>query len=59
MFFSFIEAIKHLLSVEDGEEFVRAQEKEYINPEFEISRFSDNMHRKFAYLTKTRKIDAF
>lgn len=54
----FVEAVKYLLGGEEGAEFVQAEEKEYIKPEFKIPKFSDNMHRTFAYLTKTRKIDA-
>ena len=54
----FVEAVKYLLGGEDGAEFARTEATDYIKPEFKAPKFSDNMHRTFAYLTKTRKIDA-
>lgn len=54
----FVEAVKYLLDGEEGAEFVQASR----NPEPELPftppKLSKNMHRTFAYLIKTRKIDA-
>lgn len=55
---NFVESVKYLLNGEDGAEFAQAEKQTHEKPEFEIPIFSKNMHRTFAYLIKTRKIDA-
>lgn len=55
---NFVESVKYLLNGEEGALFTQAEQKSYEKPVFEIPKFSKNMHRTFAYLIKTRKIDA-
>ena len=55
---NFVDAVKYLLDGEEGAEFVQASNKEEEQPEFKEPKLSKNMHRTFAYLIKTRKIDA-
>ena len=55
---NFIDSVKYLLNGEDGAEFAQAEKQNYEKPEFIIPMFTKNMHRTFAYLIKTRKIDA-
>ena len=55
---NFIDAVKYLLNGEDGVEFVQAETHENEKKEFVIPEFSKNMHKTFAYLCQTRKIDA-
>ena len=54
----FIESVKYLLNGEEGAEFTQAEKQNYEKPEFKMPKLSKNMHRTFAYLIKTRKIDA-
>lgn len=54
----FVDAVKYILGGEDGAEFAQTEWKEYVKPEFKVPKFSNNMHRTFAYLIQTRKIDA-
>lgn len=54
----FVSAVKYLLNGEEGAEFVQASEEPEKKPEFIQPKLSKNMHRTFAYLIKTRKIDA-
>lgn len=54
----FIESVKYLLNGEEGAIFTQAEQQNYEKPEFKIPEMSKNMHRTFAYLIKTRKIDA-
>lgn len=54
----FVGAVKHLLGGEDGAEFVQASHISEPKTEFVPPKLSKNMHRTFAYLIKTRKIDA-
>lgn len=54
----FVEATKYLLNGEEGAAFVQSMHQNYEKPEFKIPKLSKNMHRTFAYLIQTRKIDA-
>lgn len=54
----FVSAVKHLLNGEEGAEFVQASNTPEPKPEFKMPELSKNMHRTFAYLIKTRRIDA-
>lgn len=55
---NFVDAVKYLLGGEDGAEFVQASHIPEPKTEFVPPKLSKNMHRTFAYLIKTRKIDA-
>ena len=54
----FVEAVKYLLDGEEGAEFVQASRTPEPKLPFIPPKLSKNMHRTFAYLIKTRKIDA-
>ena len=54
----FVEAVKYLLDGEEGAEFVQASRTPEPKLSFTPPKLSKNMHRTFAYLIKTRKIDA-
>ncbi|MDO4563345.1 MAG: DUF3991 and toprim domain-containing protein [Clostridia bacterium] len=54
---SFVDAVKHLLGGAEGARLIQADSAPYIKPEFKEPIFSKNMHRTFAYLVQTRKID--
>ena len=54
----FVEAVKYLLGGEEGAEFVQASRTPETKQPFVPPQLSKNMHRTFAYLIKTRKIDA-
>ena len=54
----FVEAVKYLLGGEEGAEFVQASRTPEPKLPFTPPKLSKNMHRTFAYLIKTRKIDA-
>ena len=54
----FVEAVKYLLDGEEGAEFVQASRTPETKLPFVPPKLSKNMHRTFAYLIKTRKIDA-
>lgn len=54
----FVEAVKYLLDGEEGAELVQASRTPEPKPPFTPPKLSKNMHRTFAYLIKTRKIDA-
>ena len=54
----FVEAVKYLLNGEEGAEFVQASRTLEPKLPFTPPKLSKNMHRTFAYLIKTRKIDA-
>ena len=54
----FVEAVKYLLDGEEGAEFVQASRTPETKQPFVPPQLSKNMHRTFAYLIKTRKIDA-
>ena len=54
----FVEAVKYLLGGEEGAEFVQASQTPETKLPFVPPKLSKNMHRTFAYLIKTRKIDA-
>lgn len=54
----FVDAIKYLLNGEEGAKFVQTSRKPEPKPEFVLPKLSKNMHRTFAYLIQTRKIDA-
>ena len=54
----FPEAVKYLLDGEEGATFAQSENKEYQKPEFKQPPLSKNMHKTFAYLIKTRRIDA-
>lgn len=54
----FVEAVKYLLDGEEGAEFVQASRTPEPKPPFTPPKLSKNIHRTFAYLIKTRKIDA-
>ena len=54
----FVEAVKYLLDGEEGAEFVQASRTPEPKLPFTRPKLSKNMHRTFAYLIKTRKIDA-
>ena len=54
----FVEAVKYLLGGEEGAEFVQASRTPEPKQPFVPPQLSKNMHRTFAYLIKTRKIDA-
>lgn len=54
----FVEAVKYLLDGEEGAEFVQASRNPEPKLPFTPPKLSKNMHRTFAYLIKTRKIDA-
>ena len=54
----FVSAVKHLLNGEEGAELVQASNTPEPKTEFKMPELSKNMHRTFAYLIKTRKIDA-
>lgn len=53
----FVEAVKYLLGGEEGAEFVQASRTPEPKLPFTPPKLSKNMHRTFAYLIKTRKID--
>lgn len=55
---SFVESVKYLLNGEEAQGFVQAESVPEPRPEFTIPKMSKNMRRTFAYLIKTRKIDA-
>lgn len=52
----YVEAVRYLLNGEDGAEFVQTEEKPREKPVFIQPKLSENMHRSFAYLIKTRGI---
>ena len=54
----FVEAVKYLLDGEEGAEFVQASRTPEPKLPFTPPKLSKNIHRTFAYLIKTRKIDA-
>lgn len=54
----FVEAVKYLLNGEEGAELVQASRTPEPKLPFTPPKLSKNMHRTFAYLIKTRKIDA-
>lgn len=54
----FVDAVKYLLDGEEGAEFVQASRTPEPKLPFTPPKLSKNMHRTFAYLIKTRKIDA-
>lgn len=54
----FVEAVKYLLGGEEGAELVQASRTPEPKLPFTPPKLSKNMHRTFAYLIKTRKIDA-
>lgn len=54
----FVDAVKYLLGGEEGAEFVQASRTPETKQPFVPPQLSKNMHRTFAYLIKTRKIDA-
>lgn len=54
----FVEAVKYLLDGEEGAEFVQTSRNPEPKLPFTPPKLSKNMHRTFAYLIKTRKIDA-
>ncbi len=54
----FVDAVKYLLDGEEGAEFVQASQTPEPKLPFTPPKLSKNMHRTFAYLIKTRKIDA-
>lgn len=54
----FVEAVKYLLDGEEEAEFVQASRTPEPKLPFTPPKLSKNMHRTFAYLIKTRKIDA-
>ena len=54
----FVDAVKYLLDGEEGAEFVQASRNPEPKLPFTPPKLSKNMHRTFAYLIKTRKIDA-
>lgn len=54
----FVEAVKYLLDGEEGAEFVQVSRTPEPKLPFVPPQLSKNMHRTFAYLIKTRKIDA-
>ena len=54
----FVDAVKYLLDGEEGAEFVQASRTPEPKLSFTPPKLSKNMHRTFAYLIKTRKIDA-
>lgn len=54
----FVDAVKYLLNGEEGAEFVQASRTLEPKLPFTPPKLSKNMHRTFAYLIKTRKIDA-
>ena len=53
----FVEAVKYLLGGEEGAELVQASRTPEPKLPFTPPKLSKNMHRTFAYLIKTRKID--
>lgn len=55
---SYVDAVKYLLNGEEGAEFVQTSDKPVVKAEFVQPKLSKNMHRTFAYLIKTRMIDA-
>ncbi len=54
----FVDAVKYLLDGEEGAEFVQTSRNPEPKLPFTPPKLSKNMHRTFAYLIKTRKIDA-
>lgn len=54
----FVDAVKYLLDGEEGAEFVQTSRTPEPKLPFTPPKLSKNMHRTFAYLIKTRKIDA-
>ena len=54
----FVDAVKHLLNGEEGTAFVQTSRNPEPKQEFKMPKLSKNMHRTFAYLVKTRGIDA-
>ena len=54
----FVDAVKYLLGGEEGAEFVQASRTPEPKLPFTPPKLSKNMHRTFAYLIKTRKIDS-
>lgn len=54
----FVEAVKYLLDGEEGAKFVQVSRTPEPKLPFTPPKLSKNMHRTFAYLIKTRKIDA-
>lgn len=54
----FVAAVKYLLNGEEGAELVQASRTPEPKLPFTPPKLSKNMHRTFAYLIKTRKIDA-
>lgn len=54
----FVDAVKYLLDGEEGAELVQASRTPEPKLPFTPPKLSKNMHRTFAYLIKTRKIDA-
>ena len=54
---NFVDSVKYLLNGEEGAKLVPATQIKSEKSEFKMPKLSKNMHRTFAYLTKTRKID--
>lgn len=54
----FVDVVKYLLGGEEGAELVQASRTPEPKLPFTPPKLSKNMHRTFAYLIKTRKIDA-
>jgi hypothetical protein len=55
---SYADAVKYLLDGEEGAMFIQSSNKPEPKPVFKEPKLSKNMHRTFAYLVKTRMIDA-
>ena len=55
---SYADAVKYLLDGEEGAMFIQSSSKPEPKPVFKEPKLSKNMHRTFAYLVKTRMIDA-
>lgn len=55
---SYADAVKYLLDGEEGSMFIQSSSKPELKPVFKEPKLSKNMHRTFAYLVKTRMIDA-
>lgn len=56
--FGFREAVAALLMGEQGQTYPAAEKTPYVKPILKPPQLSKTMHRAFAYLVKTRKIDA-
>lgn len=55
---SYADAVKYLIDGEEGAMFIQSSSKPEPKPVFKEPKLSKNMHRTFAYLVKTRMIDA-